>query len=203
MHTLEYEALKTTPVVVLQGTGRNGRERVGGAESSRVREGGGEADPRDATSKPGHSGEDHVPAGVASCLSPYIGPPSRTDVKFHYRHGISANSEEKVDQVRFIPPSTTTLHPLQGDAQGSARLDNNGESLQHTQLVHNVGCIESRVGDTEGYGPTFAQSEGWNPAPGGQEGTGGRGCPYARSGAENLEIAPGVTEEVRRMSRVG
>jgi len=63
MHTLEYEALKTTPVVVLQGTGRNGRERVGGAESSRVREGGGEADPRDATSKPGHSGEDHVPAG--------------------------------------------------------------------------------------------------------------------------------------------
>ena len=63
MHTLEYEALKTTPVVVLEGTGRNGRERVGGAESSRVREGGGEADPRDATSKPGHSGEDHVPAG--------------------------------------------------------------------------------------------------------------------------------------------
>jgi len=160
MHTLEYEALKTTPGIAVESAGGNGRERVGGAESSRVREGGGAVDRKDTASKSGRQDDDSAPAGVASCLSPYIGPPSRTDVKFHYRHGISAHSEEKVDQVRFeFPQSQTVLHPQQGDAQGSARQDDNGQLPQHVQSDQNVGrpqfCVDNTfcVGDTEGYGP--------------------------------------------------
>ncbi len=117
VHNLGHEALKSTLAVVLKCTEGNGREQVGGAESSQVCKGGGEADPRDATSKSGHKAEDPSPAAGASCLLPN-GAALHTDVKLFYRHEISTNNEGSIahrreDQVRHASHhATTTLHPI-------------------------------------------------------------------------------------------
>ena len=196
MHTLEYEALKTTPVVALECAGGNGREGVAGGETSRVCEGGGEADPRDATSKTGYKAENLSPAAE---VQNYETSASHTDVKFRYRYEISTNKKEEVDQVRFHPLSSTTLHHPQGDVQGGAQQqDGHGGLVHNAQLVHDVGSVEPCVENTEGYGPTYARREGRDPAPGGQEGQGGQGCSdtqFERYGPANRLGEPRVSSD--------
>ena len=102
VHNLGHEGLKSTLAVVLKCTEGNDREQVGGAESSRVCKGGGEADPRDATSKSGHKAEDPSPAAGASCLLPN-GAALHTDVKFPYRHEISCDDYTASSARKWCP----------------------------------------------------------------------------------------------------
>ena len=146
VHNLGHEALKSTLAVVLKCTEGNGRKQVGG-----VCKGGGEADPRDATSKSGHKAEDPSPAAGASCLLPN-GAALHTDVKFPYRHEISTNNEGSIahrreDQVRHASHhATTTLHHQQGSGVQQVF---HGDRTGDAQLVYNVRPVEPRGGDTE------------------------------------------------------
>ena len=70
MHNLGHEALKSTLAVVLKCTEGNGRKQVDSAETSPACKKGGQADPRDATSKSGHKAEDPSPTARSPCLLP-------------------------------------------------------------------------------------------------------------------------------------